>query len=1433
MTQLKPLQTEETSKLNAKLVLNATWAAVLLIAAGLALFGYAISIVTFTDWEDYLLVGFPLVFAGASFASIFIMRRGRLALASGNIFSLNLIIPLLIAFIIRDTLWAALAYAFVSSALLIWRAMPRSSWRWAIIAASATLIVVVVVNLIDPAGRFLPPAGFDIFITILLTVFFGAFLAQVAREAWNRNTIRSRFLTLSLVLTLLAAVVIAVVSVNSLFTAGEQAQETSSIVLRSQIEDTLRNQTDEIALRNDQILRKISQDAQDLAQQAASIFENSSAFNTASFWVAEEHMFFGPEDQYINLDSDISTVFVPNTVVVNNRINEQLELMAFLDIAFVPVFESDPNTVAIYFISKDDITWFYPNISLGQFVPPDFRATEDIFYSIGSPENNPQRNVVWTPVYDDPAGQGLLVSTIAPVYANNRFMGVIGIDVSLANLTANIENENFSGESGAYAFLVNDDGRALALPEQGYRDLLGRERQPGEFGVDLAATAQTGFLPLFEDMLTGEYGFESVVIEDQEFYVAYSPLITTDWHIASLASAEKVLAPAVELRTELQELSNSLVFGRILPVGLLFLGLVVIGSLFFTNRLIDPIEQLTEGAEKIGLGNWDAPLPESELKEIDGLSVTLRTMASQLRSTLGSLEQRVADRTRNLELAAEVGRAVSQVRDLDAMLTDACGLILKEFDLYYVQVYLMDPSGSTLKLEAGTGTVGAQLLERGHKLELNTNSINGRAATEKRSVVIADTSKSETFRQNPLLPETLGEMAVPLIVNERVVGVLDMQSSKPDILTDEVLSAFEALAGQFAVAIQNANLLAEVEQSRIEVEKQAASLVRTNWQSYMDAIHKPESTGYVFDGAEIKSLTGDEDDQISSDNETIAAPIEVLGEQLGSLAIEMKEGDQTPDNMELINVVARQVAQQIESLRLIDNAERYRHEVEEAATRSTLDGWKKYIESRPENIMGYVYDTREVRVLDRLPDNNAVTLPIKVGDGTVGKIAVQDFEEHDDQSLDIAKAVLERLAAHIENLRLLDETKQSQIELDKRAAELQSVAEIATQSSQATTIDEMLQTVADLTKSSYDLYHAHIYLLDDDKTTLTLAAGAGETGRQMVTEKLTIDFDHPHSLVARAARSGQGVISNDVTKETDFLPHPLLPDTKAEMAIPIKLGDRVLGVLDVQADRINRFTEEDVAIKTTLAQQVGASLDNMRQYQMSQKIARELGVVANVSTATATITDATSLLTEVVDQTKAAFDLYHVHIYLTNSTGDTLELAAGAGEVGRTMVAEGRQIPVSSEKSLVARAARTRTGAVVNNVRSDPDFLPNPLLPDTRAELAVPMIVGDKVIGVLDVQSEQLNRFTDIDVNIKTTLAAQVAVALQNARTFTQAQSQAQREAMLNTISQKIQSATTVESVLQIAARELGRALNAPLTVAQLGLDTKGNGFEKVKANGN
>jgi GAF domain-containing protein len=158
------------------------------------------------------------------------------------------------------------------------------------------------------------------------------------------------------------------------------------------------------------------------------------------------------------------------------------------------------------------------------------------------------------------------------------------------------------------------------------------------------------------------------------------------------------------------------------------------------------------------------------------------------------------------------------------------------------------------------------------------------------------------------------------------------------------------------------------------------------------------------------------------------------------------------------------------------------------------------------------------------------------------------------------------------------------------------------------------------------------------------------------------------------------------------------------------------------------------------------------------------------------------------------------------------------------MVAEGRSIPLDREQSLVARAARERKGVTVNDVTQAPDFLPHPLLPDTRSELAVPMIVGGNVIGVFDIQSEQIGRFTDADVNIQTTLAAQLATSIQNVRSFERAKTQAEFETLVNTIGQKIQRTFSIEETLQTAVREMSLALGASRVIVELAAGNDNNG---------
>jgi GAF domain-containing protein len=213
---------------------------------------------------------------------------------------------------------------------------------------------------------------------------------------------------------------------------------------------------------------------------------------------------------------------------------------------------------------------------------------------------------------------------------------------------------------------------------------------------------------------------------------------------------------------------------------------------------------------------------------------------------------------------------------------------------------------------------------------------------------------------------------------------------------------------------------------------------------------------------------------------------------------------------------------------------------------------------------------------------------------------------------------------------------------------------------------------------------------------------------------------------------------------------------------------------------------------------------------------------SEVSRHLSTILNEQELVTAVVSQVQRSFNYYHAHIYLMNEQGNRLQMMGGTGHAGQEML--NRQHSIRVGVGLVGRAAASKLPVLVPDVKNDPNWLPNPLLPETLSEVAIPIMRSDQVLGVLDVQHNIINGLRQQDVELLNLIANQVAVALQNARSYTQAQRQANQQALINEIGQRLQTATTVERTLQIAAEELGQALGTQRTTIQLNSDKRTNG---------
>jgi signal transduction histidine kinase/HAMP domain-containing protein len=249
--------------------------------------------------------------------------------------------------------------------------------------------------------------------------------------------------------------------------------------------------------------------------------------------------------------------------------------------------------------------------------------------------------------------------------------------------------------------------------------------------------------------------------------------------------------------------------------------------------VINPLRHLATFADQVGSGNLDATIDQTDLEgEIAVLAGSLSNMKVRLRDLIANLESNVKERTRDLDIAADVSRQITRVLDLDQLLPELVERTRKGFNLYYVSLYLYDPQTEELLLEAGTGEEGGQMKSEAKSFHISASpSVVAQVARERKAEIINQTEGSTIYSYNPHLPDTRAEAAFPMLVSDELVGVLDLQSETAGRFQENESQIFSTLAEQIAIAVRNAQLYREQEHVARELER--ADLMKSQFLASM------------------------------------------------------------------------------------------------------------------------------------------------------------------------------------------------------------------------------------------------------------------------------------------------------------------------------------------------------------------------------------------------------------------------------------------------------------------------------------------------------------------------------------------------------------------------------------------------------------------------
>jgi GAF domain-containing protein/HAMP domain-containing protein len=867
------------------------------------------------------------------------------------------IIAFFTTFLIRDGKYVEAMTIVVINISVTLIAVPLLVEGLGIVSGLSAAIFIVAISSLAMPSRFVVP-GLFMGIAVGLVIFFLDVSLQYSRlnipqlqqstpyisasllvffiilgaSQFNRYSLRAK---VSLGILVTGSLIIAALA----FFGTARAQQLINLLTR-QYEDESR------ARINEEIVSLVSSEAETaddffdsilndlvlLANVRVDLEKQKTLLSQGTYWDAITRVFQLPGGQFDNASTDISAIFIPSTVTIDQDLIADLNTSAYLDF-YAPAFlNAHPEVVSVYYINKAGASTFYPNTNLAGKVQHDFDPRREEFYTIVDPQNNPSREPKWTDVYMDPAGNGLVVTLSIPIYKNDVLQGVMSADIQLASISERISNIK-PGVSG-YAFLIDSKGHILAMPDQGYQiyaiqpEILDGSDSPSQsiltnvpFDLQKATTR----------IINGETGVETIQGPNNEnSLIAFAPLETPNYRMAVVAPEFEFTAGIAEVKSRTAREVEKITNNSVLILVLLFIAALLI-SLWIGQLITTPLIRLTQTVDTISAGDLTARASVGAGDETGRLAAAFNVMAERLSSTLSGLEQNVTERTRELELAnknnehralqfesiTRIAQIIGSTDFSEDLLPRVAEVISQQFNLYHVGIFLLDIRKEYAVLTASNSEGGRKMIARNHRVPVNETSIVGYTGKSGQPRLALDTDEDSMYSTNPDLSRTRSELSLPLMVGSDIIGVLDVQSTEKNAFSPEDINVMSTLARQVSIAIQNARAYQQTREALKRAEIASMELSRQNWKQFTG---QQSIEGVLFDGVNTKKVSRTE----GQTEHNLAIPLVLRGTKIGSIKLNSIDPMRvwTEDEIAVLQAAAERTTLAIENARLLQEAQK-------------------------------------------------------------------------------------------------------------------------------------------------------------------------------------------------------------------------------------------------------------------------------------------------------------------------------------------------------------------------------------------------------------------------------------------------------------------------------------------------------------------------------